>query len=81
MLPIYAASETPIEGVEARLLADAIRAHGHRRVTYLPSAEAAVGVLAARLSGDDILLTLGAGDVWRIGPQVLARLAGKNGGI
>ena len=81
VLPIYAASETPIEGVEARLLADAIRAHGHRRVTYLPSAEAAVGVLAERLSGDDILLTLGAGDVWRIGPQVLARLAGKNGGI
>jgi UDP-N-acetylmuramate--alanine ligase len=81
VLPIYAASETPIEGVEARILADAIRAHGHRRVTYLRSAEAAVGVLAERLSGDDILLTLGAGDVWRIGPQVLARLAGENGGI
>ena len=80
VLPIYAASETPIEGVDARLLAEAIRAHGHRRVTYVSTAEEAVNALTERLDGDDILLTLGAGDVWRIGPQVLARLAGKAGG-
>jgi UDP-N-acetylmuramate--alanine ligase len=80
VLPIYAASEAPIEGVEARVLAEAIRAHGHRRVTYLASAEEAVDTLTTRLGGSDILLTLGAGDVWRIGPQVLARLADRTGG-
>ncbi len=79
VLPIYAASEPPIDGVDARSLAEAIRAHGHRHVTYLPSAEEAVNTLASRLGGNDILLTLGAGDVWRIGPQVLARLAGEGG--
>ena len=81
VLPIYAASETPIEGIDARHLADAIKAHGHRRVTYLPSAEAAVTALIERLGGEDILLTLGAGDVWRIGPQVLARLTRDGEGL
>jgi UDP-N-acetylmuramate--alanine ligase len=80
VLPIYAASETPIEGVEACRLAEAIRAHGHRRVAYHESAEAAVDALVQTLDGDDILLTLGAGDVYKIGPLVLERLAAGSGG-
>jgi UDP-N-acetylmuramate--alanine ligase len=80
VLPIYAASETPIEGVAADMLAEAIRAHGHRQVIYVPSAEAAVAEVAPILEGDDILLTLGAGDVYRIGPRVLERLAAEGGG-
>ena len=80
VLPIYAASETPIEGVAADMLAEAIRAHGHRQVIYVPSAEAAVAEVARILEGDDILLTLGAGDVYQIGPRVLERLAADGGG-
>jgi UDP-N-acetylmuramate--alanine ligase len=80
VLPIYAASETPIAGVEAGRLAEAIRAHGHRRVSYHATSEAAVNALVETLGGDDILLTLGAGDVYKIGTQVLARLAAGTGG-
>ncbi len=80
VLPIYAASETPIEGVEASRLAEAIRAHGHRSVAYHESADAAVARLEETLCGDDILLTLGAGDVHKIGPRVLAVLAERGGG-
>ncbi|MEE4608524.1 MAG: UDP-N-acetylmuramate--L-alanine ligase [Desulfobacteraceae bacterium] len=80
VLPIYAASEAPIEGVAADKLAEAIRSHGHRQVIYVDSAEAAVAELMQILSGDDILLTLGAGDVYQVGPQVLARLEAEGGG-
>ncbi|HDI59075.1 MAG TPA: UDP-N-acetylmuramate--L-alanine ligase [Desulfobacteraceae bacterium] len=80
VLPIYAASETPIEGVTADRLAEAIRAHGHRQVVYLESAEAAVEELTRILGNDDILLTLGAGDVYQLGPRVLTRLAAEGGG-
>ena len=80
VLPIYAASETPIEGVTADHLAEAIRAHGHRQVVYADSADAAVEELVRILSGDDILLTLGAGDVYQLGPRVLDRLAAGAGG-
>jgi UDP-N-acetylmuramate--alanine ligase len=80
VLPIYAASEAAIEGVTADKLAEAIRAHGHRQVIYVPSAEAAVAQLVEILAGDDILLTLGAGDVYQLGPRILERLAAEGGG-
>jgi UDP-N-acetylmuramate--alanine ligase len=71
VLPIYAASEAPIEGVNHESLCRAISEHGHRQVHCVASKEEAVETLQALLQKDDILLTLGAGDVWQVGEKVL----------
>jgi UDP-N-acetylmuramate--alanine ligase len=74
VLPIYAASETPIEGVDSRNLSDQIRAHGHKDVRFLENFDACRAFLLETLEAGDLLLTLGAGDVVRVGEQVLAQL-------
>ena len=71
VLPIYAAGEDHIEGVSGRALGDAIKAHGHKQVVCVDGLPAAVEFLKAALSPGDLLLTLGAGDVWKIGDRIL----------
>ena len=53
VLPIYAASESPIEGVTAKALGDGIRAHGHRNVDCLESLDACVAHLETILAPGD----------------------------
>jgi UDP-N-acetylmuramate--alanine ligase len=71
---IYAAGEDPIPGATADCLAEAIRACGHRDVTLVPRAELA-RIARSRVKAGDIVLTLGAGDVTQVGPELLALLA------
>jgi len=74
---IYAASEDPIEGVSSSALADAIREHGHRDVTFRPSKEALLEALQARVRPGDLVVTLGAGDIWKVGQGLLDSLSSK----
>jgi UDP-N-acetylmuramate--alanine ligase len=75
VLDIYPAGETPIPGVTAMDLAEGIRAHGHRDVTYLGGDRAhLVDHLAEIVRSGDCVLTLGAGDVGHVGPELLKRL-------
>jgi UDP-N-acetylmuramate--alanine ligase len=73
---VYASGEAPVPGVDGALVADAARAAGVdcRFV-------AAVGDLpdeVARLArAGDLILTLGAGDITEVGPQILRRLEGR----
>ena len=78
VLPIYAASESPIDGVTGKILGEKIRAHGHRNVVYLESLEACVDHLEAIVAPGDLLLTLGAGDVYRVGEMILERLTNQH---
>ena len=74
LLDIYAASEKPIEGVTADVLAHRIAEGGHRAVRYIPSlADAATAAVAAAQPGD-MILTLGAGNVSQLGPMILEKL-------
>jgi UDP-N-acetylmuramate--alanine ligase len=74
VLGIYAASEEPIPGISGDALAQAIRSHGHRDVTYVEKrADAAAGLLP-RLREGDLVVTLGAGDVTQVGPELLQLL-------
>ena len=75
VMDIYPAGESPIDGVSAADLAEAIRAHGHRDVTYLGRDRARVidHVIDISRPGD-LLITLGAGDVSHLGPELLRRL-------
>jgi UDP-N-acetylmuramate--alanine ligase len=72
---IYAASEEPIPGVTPEALVEAIRARGHRGASYVPRAELAARARATVKPGD-IVITLGAGDVTQVGPELLALLDG-----
>jgi len=70
---IYAAREQPIDGVSGRQVADAATAAGAEAVF-----EADRATLGARVAGairpGDVVLTLGAGDITRLGPELVARL-------
>jgi len=71
---VYAAGEAPIPGAESKDLVRAIRAHGHRDVVFVPSVDDLPVELEQRLLPGDIVLTLGAGDITRVGPELLRRL-------
>jgi len=71
---IYGAGEPKLPGVEAAVLADAIRARGHRDVRFVPDLERVVPELLPELRAGDLVLTLGAGSVSRLGPKLLQAL-------
>jgi len=51
-----------------------IRAHGHKDVVFMESFETAISHLKQTLRSGDILLTLGAGDVYKLGESLLEEL-------
>ena len=75
---IYSAGEAPIENVTAEKLAHAIQAHGHRQVVYVPDTDAITDVLMEITRPDDIVITLGAGDISKVGREFLTRLQAGN---
>ncbi|HSD19562.1 MAG TPA: UDP-N-acetylmuramate--L-alanine ligase [Anaeromyxobacter sp.] len=72
---IYAAGEEPIAGATSARLAEAIRACGHRDVSLVPRAELAHAA-RQRVRPGDIVLTLGAGDITAVGPELIGLLEG-----
>jgi len=60
---VYAAGETPIEGIDKNALVEGIRRFGHRSVQPLESVEALPGVIAAEVKAGDLVVLLGAGDI------------------
>jgi UDP-N-acetylmuramate--alanine ligase len=77
LLDIYAASEAPIPGVSSEALAARLRAFGHREAHLAGSIENAVSLIASIAQPGDAVLTLGAGNVWQAGDQLLSRLRSK----
>jgi UDP-N-acetylmuramate--alanine ligase len=76
LLDIYAASEEPIPGITSQSLLDRIRTAG-TDADYAPSFAVAVGRAVERAETGDLVLTLGAGSVYQIGPMVLDELQKK----
>lgn len=71
---IYPAGEPIIPGVGGRQIADGTREHGHRNVTFIADKEAIPEFLLPELQPGDILITMGAGDIWKVGEELLRRL-------
>ncbi len=79
VMDIYAAGESPMPGVTAEDLANGIRAHGHRNVTYLGSDRARIAQHLCEITRPgDLVLTLGAGDVSLLGPEILKALEAES---
>ena len=74
---IYPASEEPIAGVNSQVLAEAIRKAGHRGVEYIAQAEGTIEFLLKTVKPKDIVMTLGAGSIYKIGEALLVQLAAK----
>ncbi|MBI4482486.1 MAG: UDP-N-acetylmuramate--L-alanine ligase [Acidobacteria bacterium] len=71
---IYAAGEKPLEGVHSEALVAQIKKQGHGDVTYIDQLSDVVPLLKDKLRPGDLVLTLGAGDVWKVGEELLRRL-------
>ncbi len=74
---IYAASEDPIEGVSAETLIDAVKRYGHKDVRYAGGVETAAGALLEEVRAGDMVITLGAGNVYRAGEELVESLRGQ----
>jgi UDP-N-acetylmuramate--alanine ligase len=71
---IYAAGESPIPGVTGERLAQTIQGSGGPPLTYVPNKEELVEKVLPHLRPGDMVLTMGAGDIWKTGRALLERL-------
>lgn len=72
--PLYSAGEQPIEGVNSEWLSRGIKEHGHKEVILCRSEKEILGQLSGIVRPGDVVMTLGAGDVHRLGEKLLKRL-------
>jgi UDP-N-acetylmuramate--alanine ligase len=77
VLDIYAASESPIEGISGELVAQRISDVGRRQAWYMSTFDDAAAGAAAIAQPGDLILTLGAGNISQLGPMVLERLQSR----
>jgi UDP-N-acetylmuramate--alanine ligase len=71
---IYAASEKPIPGITGELLAKNIAAHGHHELHFCANLEETLEKLRSMVTPGDVVMTLGAGNVWQVGESLLDEL-------
>jgi UDP-N-acetylmuramate--alanine ligase len=80
VLDIYPAGESPVPGVTARTIVQSAEALGLTHLVDAGDAGAAVEAVAREARPGDLVLTLGAGDVGKLGDRLLARLRAPVGG-
>lgn len=68
---IYGAGEPVIEGVSAENLVENIKRYGHKKAMHVANFDEALRYLGAQATPGDIIITLGAGDVWKVGERFL----------
>ncbi|MDH4300456.1 MAG: UDP-N-acetylmuramate--L-alanine ligase [Nitrospira sp.] len=74
MTEVYPAGEQPIPGVSGAILAETVRSAGHPSVTFIEQKETLPDRVLPFLKSGDLVLTMGAGDIWKAGTGILARL-------
>jgi UDP-N-acetylmuramate--alanine ligase len=78
VLDVYAAREDPEPGVTGKLVSDAVPGAG---AVYLPDQAAVPAAIAGLAKPGDLVLTMGAGDVTALGPQIVAALQARAAGL
>ncbi len=71
---VYPAREEPIQGVDGELIAEAAKKFGHKNVYYLKDKKDVPDFLIKNLGKDDLVITLGAGDVYKFGEEFITKL-------
>ncbi|MDE2142731.1 MAG: UDP-N-acetylmuramate--L-alanine ligase [Elusimicrobia bacterium] len=73
VMDVYPAGEKPLKGVDSRLILDSMKKAGVAGAPFPGALE-----LAKQLKPGDVVLTLGAGDVWKVGEDLLRRRRGQS---
>lgn len=68
---VYPAREEPIQGITGELIANAAKQFGHKEVHYVPDKKKVPAHLKSFVRSGDIVITMGAGDIWRFGEEFL----------
>ena len=71
---IYPAREEPIEGITGQLIADVAKKFGHKNVFYIKDKNDIPNKLMEIKKDGDIIITMGAGDIWRYGEKFVDQL-------
>ncbi|MDY6854345.1 MAG: UDP-N-acetylmuramate--L-alanine ligase [Thermodesulfobacteriota bacterium] len=71
---IYPAGEEPIPGVDARSLFDGMKEHGYKNISFLPDKDRIASHLKKILKKGDLLITMGAGDIYKVGDELIDKL-------
>jgi UDP-N-acetylmuramate--alanine ligase len=71
---IYPAREKPIEGVTGEMIANIAKKYGHKNVHYVPDKKDVPKKLMELKKKDDIIITMGAGDIWKYGEKFVELL-------
>ncbi len=74
---IYPAGEEPIPDINGFRLCEVIKNHGHRDVIFIPEKGKIVEHLLGVVQGGDMVITLGAGDIWKIGDELVKKLENR----
>ncbi len=75
---IYSAGEKPIQGVDGPILCNGIKKRGHSDVVFIEEKGEIVRHLLDTAKSGDIVMTLGAGDIWKVGVNLLRALRGED---
>jgi UDP-N-acetylmuramate--alanine ligase len=71
---VYPAREEPIQGVTGELIANAAKEFGHKHVHYIPDKAKIPDFLMQIKKKGDLILTMGAGDIWKYGEEFVRKL-------
>jgi UDP-N-acetylmuramate--alanine ligase len=77
---VYPARELPIEGISGELIAKDAKKFGHKNVMYVPDKNEIPKVLNSIVKEGDIVVTMGAGDIWKYGEKFVELLKTKKNG-
>ncbi|MDI6839745.1 MAG: UDP-N-acetylmuramate--L-alanine ligase [bacterium] len=77
--PIYPARESPIQGVTGKLIVDSAISKGYKNISYTESKEELIQhimryLCAGKLKKGDTIFTMGAGDIYKVGEEILKKL-------
>ena len=71
---IYPAREKPIEGITGKLIVDTAEQKGIRNINYVPQKENLCAEIRNILQPNDVVITLGAGDIWQVADELIEQM-------
>jgi UDP-N-acetylmuramate--alanine ligase len=74
---VYPAREEPIQGITGELIANTAKEFGHKNVHYVADKKAVPNFLMGIKQPGDIIITMGAGDIWKFGEAFIEQLKGN----
>ena len=76
---VYPAREEPIQGVTGELITNAAKQYGHKDAHFLKEKKEVPAFLLSMVKENDIVITMGAGDIWKFGEEFLKQFTMKKG--